>query len=160
MNNKSNVKVALVSSVGGHLTQIRQLEKLYKHYDYFIITEETELTRDMAEKESKVFFLRLINRKMWNFPYLLMVNSIRSFYYLLKEKPDVIISTGALSTVPFCLIGKLLLRKKLIYIESFAKMDTPTLTGRFLYRFADLFIVQWEKMLEYYPKAVYGGSIY
>jgi UDP-N-acetylglucosamine:LPS N-acetylglucosamine transferase len=122
------------------------------------VTEDTELTRDIAKKE-KVYFLKLINRKMLNFIFLFVFNTIMSIKILIREKPDIILSTGVLSAVPICILGKLM-GKKLIYIESFAKMDSPTISGRILYPFADLFIVQWEKMLKFYPKTVYGGSIY
>ena len=50
--------------------------------------------------------------------------------------------------------------KKLIFIESYAKVKTPTLTGKLLYPFADRFYVQWRELLEYYPKAQYVGGIY
>ena len=58
-----------------------------------------------------------------------------------------------------CVLGKIL-GSKIIYIETFANRNTKTATGKLIYRFADLFIVQWEEMLELYPKAVLGGSIY
>lgn len=61
--------------------------------------------------------------------------------------------------IPICLIAKLF-GKKLIYIESFAKINSPTLSGKMLYRFADRFYIQWESMRKYYPKAIYCGSIY
>ena len=77
----------------------------------------------------------------------------------LKEKPDAIVSLGALATVQICLLGKLF-RKKIIYIETFAKVDSPTLTGKIIYPFADLFIVQREELMKFYPKAVFGGAIY
>lgn len=153
-----NKKLCLACSVGGHLTQMTQLSSLYKNYEYFYVTENTELTRDMAKKE-KIYFLKLINRKMLSFVLLFIINTFLSIRILIKEKPDVIISTGVLSAVPICILGKIF-GKKLIYIESFAKMDSPTISGRVLYPFADLFIVQWESMLKYYPKAVNGGSIY
>ena len=38
--------------------------------------------------------------------------------------------------------------------------NTKTATGKLIYKFADMFIVQWEEMLELYPKAVLGGAIY
>ena len=84
---------------------------------------------------------------------------MKSIYYFWKIKPDVIISTGAHTAVPMCYIAKLF-GKKVIFIESFAKTSTPTLSGRMIYPISDLFIVQWEGMKEHYPKAVYGGSIY
>ena len=77
----------------------------------------------------------------------------------MKEKPDVIICTGVLAMIPMCIIAKIC-RKRLIYIESFAKVTTATQTGKLLYKFADQFYVQWESMLEVYPKAIYLGGIY
>ena len=71
----------------------------------------------------------------------------------------MIISTGAMAVIPMFILGQIF-NKKLIYIESFAKSDSPTLTGKFIYKFADLFIVQWESMKKYYPQAVMLGSIY
>ena len=78
---------------------------------------------------------------------------------LLKEKPDVVICTGVLAMIPICLIAKIA-GKKLIYIESFAKVTSPTKTGKLLYKFADQFYVQWKPMLEVYPEAIYLGGIY
>jgi len=61
--------------------------------------------------------------------------------------------------IPICLIGKIF-GAKLIYIESFAKINSPTLTGRFLYRFANQFYVQWESMKKFFPDAIFLGGIY
>ena len=61
--------------------------------------------------------------------------------------------------IPMCLLVKLT-GGKLVYIESFAKVTSPTETGKFLYKYADQFYVQWETMLEFYPKAIYKGGIY
>ena len=86
-------------------------------------------------------------------------NCLKSLYFFFKIKPDVIITTGSHTAVPMCYIAKIF-RKKVIYIETFANMNTKTLAGRMVYPIADMFIVQWESMLKLYPKAVYGGSIY
>ena len=69
------------------------------------------------------------------------------------------ITTGVLAVVPLALIVKLH-RRKLVYIESFAKVTSKTLSGKLLYKFADQFYVQWESMLKLYPKAIYKGGIY
>ena len=76
-----------------------------------------------------------------------------------KEKPDVVICTGVLAMIPICLVSKFM-GKKLIYIESFAKVTSPTETGKLLYKFADQFYVQWKPMLKFYPKAIFLGGIY
>ena len=78
---------------------------------------------------------------------------------MLRINPEVIISTGAGLAFPFCLFGKIF-NKKIIYIESFARVTQPSRTGKHLYKFADVFIIQHEELREFYPDAVYGGWIY
>ena len=86
---------------------------------------------------------------------------LKSLYIYIKEKPDVIISTGVLSTIPMLFIGHFF-KKKVIYIESFAKINSPTMTGKLIYKkkIANQFYVQWKSMLEFYPDAIYKGGIY
>ena len=69
------------------------------------------------------------------------------------------ITTGVLATIPLALLMKLF-KRKLIYIESFAKVTSKTLSGKLLYKYADQFYVQWEEMLKLYPNAIYKGGIY
>jgi UDP-N-acetylglucosamine:LPS N-acetylglucosamine transferase len=151
-------KLCLICSAGGHLTQIQQLSEFYRKFDYYIITERTPFTSDMKAKEN-VYLMPLINRRQLGFVPKLFFNFVYSVAILLKERPDFVISTGALNTVPFCILAKFFGRK-LIFIESYAKVNTPTVTGKLMYKIADLFIVQWPQLLEFYPKAVIGGSIY
>ena len=93
------------------------------------------------------------------YPFKLFYNTIKSFFLYLKIRPKYIISTGAHTAGPMCLIGHLL-GSKIIYIETFANSKSKSKTGSLVYKFADLFIVQWEEMLELYPNAVYGGWIF
>ncbi|WP_347862213.1 PssD/Cps14F family polysaccharide biosynthesis glycosyltransferase [Salimicrobium sp. PL1-032A] len=156
---KKNKKLLLISSIGGHLTQLLQLEPLFSKYDYHIVTEKSEITEQMKHKYPVSFLVyggrNYPVRYLFKFSY----NIIKSLFLFLKERPDVVITTGAHTAVPMCYIAKLF-RKKVIYIESFAKTTTPNLSGRLVYPIADLFIVQWESMKKVYPKAVYGGTIY
>ena len=73
----------------------------------------------------------------------------------------MIISTGVLSTIPMLYLGHKK-HRKVIYIESFAKISDPTQTGKFVYKhnLADRFYVQWESMLKFYPNAIFKGGIY
>jgi UDP-N-acetylglucosamine:LPS N-acetylglucosamine transferase len=89
----------------------------------------------------------------------LIRNTFVAFKVLLKEKPDLLISSGAAVAVPFFYVAKLM-GKKLIYIEVFDRIDKPTMTGKMVYPIVDKFIVQWEEMKQVYPKAVNLGSIF
>ena len=150
-------KVCFVSSSGGHLEEISKLNIVAEHYENILVTEKNSFTQSMFG--NKQYFLPQINRREIFFIFKFILIFFKSFSILLKEKPEVIISTGALASYPMCLLGKLL-GKKVIYIESFARCDKPSLTGKLVYKFADLFIVQWKEMLEFYPNAVYGGGIF
>ena len=99
----------------------------------------------------------LINRAKYIFVF--PFNCLRSLYLFLKEKPDVIVSTGSHTAVPMCYIAHLF-GKKVIYIETFANIYTKSMAGKLVYPIADYFVVQWESMLELYPNAVYGGWIF
>lgn len=133
------------------------LKPLMDKHDSFIVTEKTDYSVDKESR--KVYYLTQVNRNEIMLILKMIINTFKSLCLFIKEKPDVIISTGALSTIPMCLIGKLT-RRKLIFIESFAKVNSPTLTGKLLYKFADQFYVQWEQMKEHYPKAIFEGGIY
>lgn len=152
------LKICFAASSGGHYEQLILLKPLIEQYDSFILTEATNYTI-VTIKDKKTYFLKQVNRKELLFLIKILWNTLISLMIFCKEKPDIIITTGVLSIIPICLIAKVF-RKKLIYIESFAKLDTPTMTGRLLYRFADQFYIQWEELLKYYPRAIYKGGIY
>lgn len=154
----SRLKICFAASTGGHFEQIMMLKPLMKKYDSFILTEKTSYKVEKKE-DIKVYQINQVNRKEVLFPLRMIINTIKSLGIFIKEKPDIIITTGVLAMIPMCLIAKFF-KKKLIYIESFAKISSPTLTGKFLYKYADQFYVQWEKMLEIYPNAIYKGGIY
>lgn len=148
-------KVCLVASSGGHYEQILMLKELADYFDVYYVTEKTKYSTRKAD----TYYVRQVNRQDKLICINLIIIFFQSLRIIFKEKPDVIISTGALSSIPTFVIGKAL-GKKLIFIESFAKISTPTLTGRFAYKIADKFIVQWQDMLKVYPNAEYFGSIY
>ena len=89
----------------------------------------------------------------------LIRNTFLAIKVLYKEKPDIIISSGAAVAVPFFYLGKLH-GSKLVYIEVFDRIDKPTMTGKMVYPITDKFIVQWEEMKKVYPKAINLGSIF
>lgn len=150
-------KICFAASTGGHFEQLMMLKPLMIKYDSIIVTEKSQYS--VENKGIKTYYLNQVNRKEKIFLFRMIMNSLKTIKILIIEKPDIIISTGALSTIPLCLFGKLL-RKKIIFIESFAKINSPTLTGKLVYKFADQFYVQWEEMKQIYPNAIYKGGIY
>lgn len=154
-------KVMFISSMGGHFTEMMQLKSLFKDYDYKIITEKHKSTVGLKSRyKSKIDYLASGNKDHF-FKYIFVIpyNIIKSIYLFLKFRPDVVVTTGAHTCVSMCYIAKIF-RKKVIYIESFANIETKTLTGRLVYPIADKFIVQWKSMLKLYPKAICLGWIF
>lgn len=157
MDDKKKIKICFAASSGGHYEQLLMLKPLMEKYDSFVITEKTNYSAET--KGEKIYYLNQVNHKEKNFIWTMIQNVWKSIGIYRKEKPDVIICTGVLAMIPICMISKMM-GKELIYIESFAKVTSPTETGKLLYKFADRFYVQWESMLKFYPKAVYLGGIY
>ncbi len=157
-------KVLFIASTGGHLEELMQLSPMFSCYDYHIITEKTKSNLGLMKKyPHRVHYLvygsyTSILKKII-YPFKLLFNTIKSFFLYLYIRPQYIVSTGAHTSGPMCLIGHLL-GSKVIFIETFANSSSRSKTGSLVYRFADLFIVQWESMLELYPNAVYGGWIF
>ena len=150
-------KICFAASSGGHFEQLMMLKPLMDKYDSFIVTEKTGYS--VIKDNRKVYYLKQVNRHEKTFIFKMITNTISSLSIFIKEKPDAIISTGALATIPMCLLSKIF-RKKIIFIESFAKITSPTLTGKLVYKFANQFYLQWESMKEFYPNAIYKGGIY
>lgn len=162
VNKLSRKKVMFISSTGGHLNELLMLKSMFNKYNYFLITENTASNKNLKNKygKKKVGFLVYGTRKhIFSYIFKIIFNSFKSLYYFIKIRPSFIVSTGAHTAGPMCLIGHLL-GAKIIFIETFANSETKTITGSLVYKFADLFIVQWESMLENYPNAVFGGWIY
>ena len=154
-------KVMFISSTGGHLTELLNLKKMFNKYDYSIITEKTKSNVSLKDdyKEKVHYLIYCTKHSKFIYPFVLLINCFISLYYYIKIRPKYIVTTGTHTAGPMCIIGKIF-GSKIIYIETFANIKTKTETGKIIYKFADLFIVQWESMLELYPKAKYGGWIF
>lgn len=149
------MKVCLVGSSGGHLTHLYMLKPFWENKERFWVTFDKEDARSLLEGEKMYPCYFPTNRNIKN----LIRNTFVALKVLKKERPDVIISSGAAVAVPFFYLGKLF-GAKLIYIEVFDRIDKPTLTGKMVYPIVDKFVVQWDEQKKVYPKAVNLGSIF
>lgn len=152
---EKQLKLCLVGSSGGHLAHLYMLKPFWEQYDRFFVTFDKEDAKSMLKEERWFPCYYPTNRNLKN----LIRNTFVAFRILKKERPDVIISSGAAVAVPFFYLGKLF-HAKLIYIEVFDRIDRPTLTGRLVYPITDRFVVQWDEMKQVYKKAVNLGSIF
>jgi len=150
-----DMKICLVGSSGGHLTHLYMLKDFWKDKDRFWVTFDKMDANSKLKNERKYYCYFPTNRNIKN----LIKNTFLAIKVLKKEKPDIIISSGAAVAVPFFYLGKLM-GAKTVYIEVFDRIDKSTLTGKLVYHVTDKFIVQWDEMKEVYPKSVNLGSIF
>lgn len=152
-------RVMFICSVGGHLTQMLQIKELFNDYNYVLITDKTKVTKELKSKFNMEYMIYGSRQYFLSYPFIEIYNFFKSIFFLLKYNPSVIVTTGARTAVTTCYLAKLF-RKKVIFIESFAKRTTPNKSGKMVYPIADTFVVQWESMKKVYPKAKYWGRIY
>ncbi len=144
-------KIAIVASCGGHLTEVRALRPVYEAYPHFyVINSQILLPQDMV---GRTYFIRHSERD-----WLFFINLWEAWRILRRESPSLIISTGAGPVVPFSLVGKLL-KIPTIFIETFTRVTSPSLTGRIMYRLADRFFYQWVHLEKHFPRGIYGGPL-
>lgn len=149
------MKLALICSSGGHLVELLPVGNALKEYNKFWVTFFSEITKKTLIGE-KFYFVVDPRRNLLRF----LILFLQSLIIFLKEKPDVVITTGAGVAIPFCIISKFF-GKKVIFIESLCRTKSPSLTGRILYYFSDLFFVQWESNLKFYgKKAKFVGTLF
>ncbi len=150
-------KVLFVCNKGGHYSQMLELKPLMKRYDSYVLTEKKNANEDLegfAQAMSMDNF-NVMEYKLWNF-----TKSLWRCRKIWKQiRPQYIISTGAAFALPMYIIGKIY-GSKLIWIETRAKVYTPTRTGKQICKFCDKIIVQWPEMKKVYgEKADYFGIL-
>lgn len=145
-------KIGFISSPGGHFVEVHELLEAFEGLPRFFLTYQE---RAAAGRENTYYLTNFARR-----PITSLAGFVKIFRVFLKERPRVLFSTGAEIAIPCFYIGKLLFRTKLIYVECSAQVFHPSLTGRWVYPICDLFLVQWEPLLERYgPRAKYAGGL-
>ena len=134
---------------------MQRLMPAFEGKEYFFVTHESEYSRHLE----RAYFIGykegyIRERITWLKTIFIAVR------ILLKERPDVVISTGGGEiAVPFCYVGKLL-GAKIVFIETLARVTTRSAAGKLIYPLANLFLVQWETLLKKYgKKAQYWGNV-
>lgn len=146
------LKIGIVCSAGGHLTEVEQLLPALDGNDIFFVTYS-------GTRGQQLTFRKYLFEDTGRRPLLLLIFAWRFFRILRDERPDVLISTGAEIAVPFFYMARLL-RIRTVFIESWCRTKTASVTARLVYPVADEFLVQWPDLLERFgEKAKYKGSV-
>ena len=155
---KANIKICISCSAGGHFSEALKATEHIQYNKYYLTYRTSSIER--FSQNNRVYFVTHPRHGAFVIRLFLFVkNCIESLLILLKEKPDLIISTGADVAVATCILGKLM-GVKLIYIESGGYVTSKSVSGCLVYPFADLFLVQWKPALKNFPKAKFGGPLF
>ena len=151
-------KVIFAASSGGHLTELLKVQELFKEYDYLLVTEMTDVTRDLKDKYNIKYVDYGPNKNKIKYWWTIFKNLAKAIGIVAKFRPDTVVSTGAQVGGFFCYIGKFF-GAKVVYIETMAKIKELSGTGHNVYKIADKFYVQWKNLAEKYDKAEYIGRL-
>ncbi|MEJ2598670.1 MAG: PssD/Cps14F family polysaccharide biosynthesis glycosyltransferase [Anaerolineales bacterium] len=148
------MKIGLICSHGGHLTETMQLMEAFEGHKIFFATYHS-MRDDVVLKEGPAYFTKNIGTSS----ALMLRATFWALAVIWREQPDVILSLGAEIAIPFFYLSKLL-GIKTIYIESWCRVENLSLTGRLVYPVANQFWVQWPRLLDACgPKARYNGAL-
>ncbi|XP_031565439.1 UDP-N-acetylglucosamine transferase subunit ALG14 homolog [Actinia tenebrosa] len=183
---ESPVKTLIIAGSGGHTTEIIRLvsglSSMYSPRIYVIADtdkmsgnkiEEFEKERqleNMDEKMTRGYEIKTIPRsrevlQSWLTSFITtLYATVFCFPLVFKSRPELVICNGPGTCIPVCfaaivmkIIG--LQDVMIVYVESMCRVETLSFSGQILYHFADHFFVQWQKLQEKYPKAVYLGRL-
>jgi len=144
----------LVGSSGGHLMQLHALQALWEPGERSWVTFDKEDARSLLADERTYWAHYPSNRNVKN-----LVRNFRVAWKVLRrERPDVIVSTGAAVAIPFYVLGRLF-GATLVYLEVYDRIDSPTITGRVCQPFCHLFALQWEEQRRFYRRGVVVGPV-
>lgn len=157
------MKLLIVLGEGGHTTELLNLVVLLgDRYNYhYIVTKEDNLSVDRIKYPGPIYRLsRPRGKYTGKIDALLrtILAGLQSLWVLWRVRPSAILSTGPAIAVPVSILGKLL-GVRIIFVETGSRVKALSLTGRIMYRWADLFFVQWPQLKEDLPRAIYAGRL-
>jgi hypothetical protein len=143
--------ICLTCSHGGHLAEMLRLAGAFEGHKTFYFCYDADTTRRLPNA------YRVPN--MARNPVEFAKNISRVYRLFRRERPDLVVSTGAEIAIPVVLVAKLA-RVATLHVECGAQVTIPSFTGRVLYHLVDRFYVQWPELLAAYgPRARYVGSL-
>jgi UDP-N-acetylglucosamine:LPS N-acetylglucosamine transferase len=140
------LKILVVSSVGGHLTEIMQLAPIFEGHEVVLVLNDQATLPDFPfARVYRIVHAERDARVLYNF--------LEAARILREEDPDLVVSAGAGPAVPLALLARIGTRARIVFVESAAAIERPTLTGRLMYPIAHHFFYQWSSLARFFPRA-------
>ena len=145
-------RVLAVASSGGHWVQLLRILPAFENADIAFATVLASCRSQVPN--SRFYFVNDATR--WNKMGLIRL-AIRIAWIVLKERPHVVVSTGAAPGFFGLLFGRLI-GAKTIWIDSMANAEHISMAGSLAGKYADLWLTQWPHLAR--PEGpYYGGSV-
>jgi len=133
-------RILAVSSGGGHWVELMRLRPAFEGHDVAFVT----VNREYRDEVSGHRFYTVNDATRWNKVAVLWM-ALRMLIIVLRERPDVIITTGAAPGYFALRFGKWGTCKT-VWLDSIANVDELSMSGKMSGRFADLWLTQWEHL--------------
>jgi len=145
-------KVLAVASSGGHWVQLRRVVPAFADSEIVYVTVIESYRSQVPESR----FYSVNDATRWN-KLALIVLALRLSWIIVKERPSVVISTGAAPGYFAILLGRLF-GARTIWIDSMANIEDLSMSGSRVGRYADLWLTQWPHLAKA-DGPHYGGSV-
>ena len=139
----------VVSSSGGHFAQIKYFVDAFENDCVLILNENVHY--EFSCPTHKIVHTNRIT--------LMWLHAFEALYYIIRYRPKVIVTAGAAPGPIFGLVGKMIFRCKFVFIESFSRVLTPSMSGMIAAKFADDYICQHEQLKSIVPNAKFIRTI-
>jgi beta-1,4-N-acetylglucosaminyltransferase len=149
------VDVLLVCSSGGHLLQLVALGEAWSTHSRAWVTFDKSDARWLLRQERVHYAHGPTNRSISN----LLRNLLLARRVVSRLRPQVVITTGAGVAVPFAWMARLR-GAKVVYVESFTRIDGPSLSCRLIAPVADRVYAQWPELAASYAPARFRGNVF
>lgn len=146
--------VLLVASSGGHLLQLLTLRAAWSGLPTVWVSNDKEDARSLLADEQAHFLPGPYSRNVRS----LLSNLRLAWRVIRRERPSTILTTGADIAVPFAWIGRLF-GARVVYVESFTRIETVSLSCKLIRPVANRVYVQWPELLPALPGARFAGAV-
>jgi beta-1,4-N-acetylglucosaminyltransferase len=147
--------VLLVCSSGGHLWQLLALRGAWAPFSRVWVTFDKSDARSLLRDEEVVFAHGPTNRSIKN----LLRNLKLAWRIIGVTRPSVMLTTGAGVAVPFAWVARMR-GVRVVYVESFTRIDRPSLSCRLIGRSANRIYAQWPELVSAVPRARFVGNVF
>lgn len=132
-------KVLAIASAGGHYVQLSRIVSRVSRLGHVTVVFATTKVADIGVVNNAQYVVDDLSRdEISKLPKVMT----QAFKIVRCERPDAVISTGALPGLVFMVIGKIL-GIKTVWVDSIANSQRLSLSGRIACRFVDVALTQW-----------------